>query len=317
MKRRIFLKGVMAAAGLGFFKTNTALPVGKLFRPQIKKGRSIRFAHITDVHVRPEHSGDKGFAYALGHIQNHKDSPSFILNTGDAVMDVLYHPKEQADIEWGLWKKVTEAECSIPIISCIGNHDVFGWNKKAAKTTGTEPLYGKKMPTHYYNLKNRYYSFDKAGWHFIALDGIAPSGLGFDSRLDDEQFQWLKEDLAETTPETPVLIFSHPPILSVGGQLFTGDARKWTFWSLNDAPRIIKLFRHYSNVKLCLAGHNHIHDRVLYEGITYISGGAVSGGKWSRMNMNGFPAGYGMVDLYKDGSFEYQYVTHGWKAKPK
>ena len=55
MKRRIFLKGAVTAVGLGFLKTNTAYPAGRLFHQQTKKNRSVRFAHITDVHVKPDY----------------------------------------------------------------------------------------------------------------------------------------------------------------------------------------------------------------------------------------------------------------------
>ncbi len=316
MKRRDLLKTAAITTGLGLLNTKLNEAQGSPYSVSVKK-RAIRFAHITDVHVRPEYSGDKGFAYLLQHVQDHKDGPEFIINTGDSVFDVLYHPKERLDLEWGLWEKITKENCSIPIESCIGNHDVFGWDKKRAKTTGDEPLYGKKAPMHYFGLKTRYRSFDKAGWHFIALDGIHSNEPRFSSRLDDEQFEWLVKDLAGTNPDTPVLVFSHPPILSVCSQILPDKVGLDPHWTLNDARRVTKLFRKYPNVKLCLGGHNHMLDHVLFDNVTYISGGALSSRKWTSMELNGCPAGYGMVDLYKDGSFNYQYITHDWKARAK
>lgn len=322
MKRREFLRAVLITGAAGVVPGCASSPEADKLScsDDISRNRkrSIRFAHITDCHVRPEYAGDKGLAYALRHVQNHKDGPELIINTGDAVFDVLYHPQERLDLEWGLWTKITKQECSVPIKSCIGNHDVFGWVQKAAKTTGQEVLYGKKAPVHYLGMPGRYYSFDQAGWHFVALDGIQPgegAPAGFKSGLDDEQFVWLGNDLAATGADTPVVVFSHPPVLSVNGQLWE---QMWNegHWTLNDASRIIKLFREHRNVKLCLGGHNHMHDHVIFEGVSYISGGAISSGKWSSMVLNGCQAGYGMVDLYVDGSFEYEYITHDWKARP-
>ena len=68
------------------------------------------------------------------------------------------------------------------------------------------------------------------------------------------------------------------------------------------------IFVKHSNVKLCMSGHTHLLDRVDYNGVTYLCNGSVSGSRWYG-SYNQTPQGYRIVSLYKDGSFEYEYVT--------
>ena len=42
--------------------------------------------------------------------------------------------------------------------------------------------------------------------------------------------------------------------------------------------------------------------------------GAVSG-NWWKGHFHEFAEGYGVFDLFPDGTFEHQYVTYGWEAK--
>lgn len=113
-------------------------------------------------------------------------------------------------------------ECSVPVKSCIGNHDVWGWHKENSKKTGDEPLWGKKPAAAELGLPDRYYSFDRAGWHFIILDSTFP---------DEEHL--------------------------------------------------------------------------------YIAKGAVCGAWW-KGDHRGFDEGYGLIDLYDDGSIANQYVAYNW-----
>lgn len=39
-------------------------------------------------------------------------------------------------------------------------------------------------------------------------------------------------------------------------------------------------------------------------------------GNWWKGAHHGVPEGYGAIDLYDDGSFDHEYVTYNWNAKP-
>jgi 3',5'-cyclic-AMP phosphodiesterase len=213
---------------------------------------------------------------------------------------------------------VLAAECSLPSFSAIGNHDVWGWNKAKSGTTGAEDLWGKKWAEDLLGLNRRYYAFERAGWRFIVLDSTFPHGDGYIARLDEEQFEWLAAELASTPPTTPVLVLSHIPILSAsvfldGENEKSGDWRVPGAWMHIDMRRIKDLFARHSQVKVCLSGHLHLVDEVKYNGVTYLCNGAVSGGWW-KGNYHECAPGYGLLDLFADGSLANQYQTFDWQS---
>src|SRR5262249_25554403 len=81
-----------------------------------------------------------------------------------------------------------------------------------------------------------------------------------------------------------------------------------------DCRDLDALFQKHRNVKLCLSGHLHLLDRCDYNGVTYICDGAVSGAKWKGRKRQ-TPEGYGVIDLFADGTFKHEYMTYGWKAE--
>ena len=84
-------------------------------------------------------------------------------------------------------------------------------------------------------------------------------------------------------------------------------------YMMRDGTAMHFLLREHPNVKLCLSGHMHLCDRCEIDGITYICGGAVCANWWKGIRQK-VQEGYGLVDLYDDGSFDYAYCTYGWKA---
>lgn len=277
--------------------------------------RALRVAHMTDIHVQPEGKAPSGMTACMKHAHDLIDRPDLILNGGDSVMDVMGADAARAKAQGDLWKKILEDHCEIPIEHCIGNHDVWAWGRDSAEKLQENALYGKEWARELFRIPERYRSFDKAGWHFIVLDSTFPHDKGYKARLDDEQFEWLKEDLKKTPAATPVCVLSHIPIVCACA-MFDGENEKsgnWVIpgaWMHIDARRIKDLFFQHKNVKLCLSGHIHLYDRVEYNGVTYICNGAVSGAWWGGQFQETKP-GYGLIDLYTDGTFENEYVNYG------
>ncbi len=318
--RRAFL-GTSLALGTGLL-----IPSGGFVRPlQLNaedvsaRQRALRLAHITDVHVQPERGAVEGMTTALHHVQGLDDPPQLLLNGGDAVMDTLAADAARTDLQWKLWHQVLQDECSLPLEHCIGNHDVWGWDKQPSGTTGSEDAWGKQRALDALNLKQRYRSFDKAGWHFVILDSIFPDAEdAYIARLDDEQFTWFADDLAQCDANTPVVVVSHIPILSVAYIEFSRELAakpsRRRGAKHTDAKRIVDLFKQHPNVKLCISGHLHLLERLEYSGVTYICSGAVSGYWWKGDHAT-TDEGYSVIDLYKDGSFDQHYVAYGWKPR--
>jgi 3',5'-cyclic-AMP phosphodiesterase len=134
MNRRHFLRGAgIAAAASTFNLAGASTAIG----PGTKPNRSVRIAHLTDIHVMPitDIHKDAGFlfdpaesmAMALQHVQSLADRPDWIFNGGDCIMDALKQSKDYAQAQWDVWQSVLRNELELPMRSAIGNHDVWGW----------------------------------------------------------------------------------------------------------------------------------------------------------------------------------------------
>ena len=291
--------------------------------------RVLRFAHPTDIHVEPELGGAKGMTQALQHMMRMKDPPRMILTGGDLPMDTASSNHARSASLWNLFNKILadNVPASVPVHHTIGNHDIWGRFKTRCDATGNEPYFGKKWFLENFHYPKTYYSFDQAGWHFIVLDSfdMDPTGSQYSSRIVGEQLAWLNADLAATPAAKPVVVVTHVPIISASNFFDSGDKPdpgpdlgpdimiKRTRMHV-DRRMFDALFQKYRNVKLCLSGHLHQYDRAEYNGVTYICDGAVCGNKW-RGPRRHTPEGYGLIDLYADGSFVHHYVQYGWKAE--
>lgn len=313
-RRQLLTSAGVAAAGAILPASGSAeLKKGQHFG----KKRCLRVAHLTDIHVQPENQAGRGFERALEHAQ--EQGPDVIFTGGDLVMDSLAVDKDRMKSQWAIYQSVLKANLGTPIEQCIGNHDVWGWSTQAVSRN--EPGYGKGYALDMLELQRPYRSFDRAGWHFIVLDSTFPKrGGGYTAKLDDEQFEWLSDDLDRVPKNRPVMVMSHIPILAVcpfldGENEKTGQWRVPGAWMHIDARRIKDLFKRHANVKLCVSGHQHMVDRVKYLDVCYHCNGAVSGGWW-RGNYQEFAPGYALIDLFEDGSSFSRYVPFGWKPAP-
>jgi len=269
----------------------------------------LRIAHLTDVHLKDELGAPAKFAKCLHHLQEQNPKVDLVLNGGDVVFDMNKENISTIDKQWQLLNNTMKNECSLPVRYCLGNHDIW-WNENSKADT----FYGKKYSMDKLNLVKPYYSFIQNGWKFIVLDSVH---LDIDhtwyiGKLGDEQFNWLESELKTTNPEMPVLVMSHIPILTALLMIEDDIVNKWTILGGDmhtDTSKIISLFYKHPNVKLCLSGHLHMKDKVVYNGVTYLCNGAVSGAWWNGNRRETAP-GYGLIDLFADGSFEEKYVNY-------
>jgi len=316
-----------------FLASTAALAGAALAAPAPARGRApadppadgrVVVAHLTDIHVQPENRAREGLAACLEHVHALPRRPDLILGGGDVVMDVMDNGRARAD-ELRTCCIEGFRDCRIPVRHCIGNHDIFGWNRTKSGTSGEEADWGKRWAMDLFGLERPHYSFDHGAWHFVVLDGVQPNGAGYLARLDDEQLEWLAADLAAQPAGRPTLVLSHIPIVTVTG--FTADRNAGKSGETvisrsemhSDAPRIHRILAESGRVRLCLSGHMHLLDRVEVDGVTYVCDGAVSGGWWRGPHAPRDTAakcenGYGLVTLAPDGTFGWEYRTYGWTA---
>ena len=285
--------------------------------PAKQKKRVLRIAHMTDFHVERSGLPPVGMSHALYHGQNQADPPDVILNTGDSIMDALMTSGSTALDQWLVYNRIMKNECSLPVIHAIGNHDVWGWGVADASIQ-SDPQYGKEMALERLELPNRYYSFDQAGWHFIVLDSIHTknevSPQPYIGKLDEEQFDWLKQDIEAVPATTPILVASHIPLVAAC-EYFDGpneEGGQWVVpacWMHIDSREFRRLFLKHPNVKLCLSGHTHQYEVLDYLGVRYQTNGAICGNWWEGWYM-AFPPAYVMINLYDDGSSDTEFVPY-------
>jgi 3',5'-cyclic AMP phosphodiesterase CpdA len=305
---RLSRRGILTAAGAGI------VAAGGPAAGAAERRRVARIAHLTDIHVQPELNAGEGMAACLRHVHAQKDRPDLILNGGDMIMDSLGADWSRTRAQWEVWSRVLRENCSLRTVHCLGNHDVWGWDRKRSGCTGAEPLYGKKAALEQLGLPERYHHFDLNGWRVFVLDSTHTADGVYTARLDDAQWEWFSGALAATPRGTHVMILSHIPILC-GCAFLDGDNEKsgnWVVpgaWMHTDARRIKDLFVKHPNVRLCLSGHIHLRDRLDYNGVTYLCNGAVCGGWWKGSYQETGP-GYALVNLYNDGTFDHEYVAY-------
>lgn len=265
----------------------------------------FRLAHLSDPHVLPGDVPERGFAQALKTAQ--ELGAQLIVNGGDSVYEALQGDQATAQTQWDCFHRILGQNCHVEVCHVVGNHDIYGWatqeRRPEAKAFTLEQL----------GLSKAYYALERGGWKIVVLDSVAwdPSRpYGYVARLDDEQFAWLENELASTN--LPCCIVSHIPILSAcayfdGPNEEGGDWRVPGQWMHLDARRLKTLFYQNRHVKLCMAGHIHLVDRLEYLGVTYLCNGAVCGNYWKGALQEFSPA-FALLDLYPDGRFEHRII---------
>ncbi|HEY6505092.1 MAG TPA: metallophosphoesterase [Chitinophagaceae bacterium] len=307
MKRKAFLQNTAAVIG-GSFLPSLA------FDDEINKPSKLRFAYLTDIHVKPDITAEAGMARAFHHAQSLKPKVDFIINGGDSIMDSLDADKQKTQTQWDLFHSILKKENNLPVYHCIGNHDVWGWFLKNDKPKA-DKLYGKQWVVETLQLPKRYYSFSKGKWHFIVLDStqLNPAG-GYIAYIDPEQLNWLESEL-KLVKDKFICFVSHIPVLSICAGLFfnktetNGDLKIQRNLMHTDFLSLKKLFFQYPSIKVCLSGHIHLQDEVDYLGVKYYCNGAVSGNWWKGAFQDFAPA-YAVIELNNDGTSSRKMVEY-------
>lgn len=280
---------------------------GQIVKPD-KDDNLFSFVFMTDIHLQPEKNAIHGFQKAID--TANELNPDFVITGGDNIMDALGQTWERSDSLYNLFDSMM-ANFNSPVYTTIGNHDLFGIYEKSG-VPPSHPEYGKGM--YEKRLAQRYYSFDYMGWDFIVLDGV---GITHDRRykgyVDDEQIVWLREELRRIGKTRPIVISIHIPLLSVESQIALGPTEAFKDNSIvNNANEIRRVLKGH-NVKIVLQGHTHFLEDIYYEGIHYVTGGAVSGSVWNGKRYE-MEEGFLMVTVEKDNSFSWKYIDFGWEA---
>lgn len=201
--------------------------------------RSFRTAPEASTNIRFVAGGDSRYDSETNWPEERDDisremakfNPSFVLFTGDFVRQGDYQ------LEWDNWLAAAQEywvdndNLTIPIIPCIGNHELYG--------DGGASYYAQ----FYLPSDEKWYSLD---WgpdlHIIVLNS--------ETGISGEQSEWLEDDLATHASCKWKIAIYHRPAFTKSKHSPSGSIQ--TNW--------VPLFDTY-HVDLVISGHNHCYER--------------------------------------------------------
>jgi Icc protein len=313
MKNKITRRNLLQVLGLGAVGAGI-LPIS-CASPKVTEEKQrtpvLRFAHITDIHLLPDDSAERGIKKCMDQILANEQPIDFFVNGGDAIMDALGKNEQETEAQWAVWRKLMAAYPDLTLYHCIGNHDVWG------KTPNEEKYPGKAWVLKEHGMETPYYAFESNGWHFIVLDSThqKEDGTWYTAKLDTSQREWLEQTLKNIPAEKPILIISHIPILGASPFLDGDNVKKgnWVVpgaWMHTDAKSLVNLFYNHKNVKVCISGHIHLVESLVYNDVHYHCSGAVCGNWWKEEPYEQTNKGYAVFELFDDGTHTFKYVEY-------
>ncbi|HWG91082.1 MAG TPA: metallophosphoesterase family protein [Candidatus Thermoplasmatota archaeon] len=190
--------------------------------PRALSEEPVRIAAIADVGIKPT---SRAAVNALL-----EADPDLVIVPGD-----LAYAYGSADV-WRQWFEMIEpAAATRPWMIALGNHEM--------DTEYDRNLYYQR---HAFPGNERWYSFDWAGIHFVALDTWG----GDFSKFRHEEAEWLRQDLAANKDAAWTVVYLHAPFYSSfrhGGQAHVVEA----FRDILEA----------GGVDLVVTAHDHAYER--------------------------------------------------------
>lgn len=191
----------------------------------------FRFTHITDLHISaPPPTGEPEIASSFLRLTEAGDLASFLAADDAAFVVATGDLTNQGTTEEyaGLLDAVASSNRRVHLLP--GNHDHMNGVQSFVTTIGGAWENAADTRGYEHHLGPRWYSFDYAGVHFVALDWHSRI-LGIDG---DAQLHWLEADLAHVDPSMPWILLFHdqpdhalmdalprPPIATFSGHRHT------------------------------------------------------------------------------------------------
>jgi 3',5'-cyclic AMP phosphodiesterase CpdA len=251
MDRRTFFKASAAAAGAVLAKgllPPHSFQLVEVAQAAPQGGQPFSFAYISDTHLYEKKVNERfvrAILRAVDDVNALDPQPDFVLFGGD-----LAQLGQPAELELGA--QILK-ELKAPVKMMVGEHDWFldlgeKW----------QALFGPP-----------YYSFDHRGVHFVTLNSVNEKDFwtarkmtpmermstvaGLDNPIQsrfevgEQGREWLRQDLAKVSPDTPLVVFSHSPLYKY--------YENWNFWTA-DADEVQALLRPFRTVTV-IHGHTH------------------------------------------------------------
>lgn len=165
----------------------------------------------------------------------------FIITLGDESWDAYWYTNGYALPE--IIADEERLDCAV--YNVIGNHDHDPYIEGDEHSSDTwRRLMGPN-----------YYSFDKGSVHFVVLDNIdylndggKPGTVGrrnYNNSISRRQLDWLRADLTDVAPSTPVVVAMHIPLYREDGT-----------YSTSNGAELCAILKPFDDVRV-LTGHTH------------------------------------------------------------
>lgn len=252
----------------------------------------MKFGIFADAHYALKTYADRHCHDSIGKLEEaigifNNAGLSFVVNMGDSI-----DGDPDKDVELGYLQKVSDTLSNMhnPLHVVIGNHDL---------ATLTKEEYLEYASSH---NSDRYYSFDRGGFHFMILDGnFNEDGSDFSAGnfswdrcfVPGQQLAWLKADL-EVSEARPKVIFIHE---NLDNRLYEGALDPHV---IKNHREIRTVLENAGNVAAVFQGHCHTGRYAIIKSIHYITLSALVVGPGRQNNA------FAVVELNKDGGIEVE-----------
>lgn len=264
------------------FAIITILPLSWHSCSQKPKAESpFFFIQMTDIQFGM-HENNLGyeqetFLYEKAVVEVNRLKPDFVVITGDLVHD----PNDQDQINE--FKRITNTiDPGIPVYLIPGNHDV-----------------GQVPDDESMDKYHRYYGEDTFAFHHKGSQfiGINTSLIkGEVSGMEQKQYEWLTDELAQRKTANHVIVFGHYPFFI---QAFD-EPERYSNIKPEHRDKYLSMFKE-NQVSAIFSGHLHNNAQADYEGIQLVSTSAV--GK----PLANAPSGFRIIKVFPD-RIEHDYV---------
>jgi 3',5'-cyclic-AMP phosphodiesterase len=215
---------------------------------------------ITDLHFGPEarHKGKlrklthqaPSLAHAFVRQMNEEVEPDLVVNLGDDIED----ESRDADLARYAECQAILRQARAPLVNVAGNHDLIHLNRDDLNA-----MWQKSGPL--------YYSFDRAGWHFVVLHTIERQDV--EIRMPDTQLDWLRADLASGAG--PAIVLMHHS----ASEQSLDDSRWWPGRAhlalVKERAELRSILEKSHRVRAVFNGHLHWNHLDFIGGIPYVT----------------------------------------------
>ncbi|MFF2482711.1 metallophosphoesterase family protein [Paenibacillus sp. NPDC058071] len=206
----------------------------------------ILFAHLTDTHINvtgknPLFQMDmtKKLRELFAELGKLSRKPDFVVISGDLTQDGdtedYRHLRSVLDEE--------KSKLGVPVYVALGNHDTRSYFREG---------YLQEEPTE----ESYYYSVTEKGLRLVVLNTQVPGQHG--GRLDEEQLEWLRKELATPATGGTIIVHHHPVVPTITPLM---DSH------LLDNPQDLAAAIEGTDVIGLLSGHIHCNNISLFHGV--------------------------------------------------